>query len=233
MVDGLASASKLKDPILRRCLEILVQLTHPERIWLFGSRARGDNEDRSDFDLALKSSQLPETDRWRIELQLETLPTLRRFDLVWLEGAGEELRRQITKDGGASMNGLPKEPLEKWGNVLDRLMEVLARNSEDRAIIDAAIQRFEFSFELGWKAIQACLKYEGREGKTPREVLQEAFRIGGIANEQAWLAMLSDRNLTSHTYNEALADAIFCGLKKHQECMSELMTLLSSRYSAP
>jgi predicted nucleotidyltransferase len=99
MVGRESNALHTEDPILQKCLEILVRLANPRRIWLYGSRARGDNGDGSDFDLALEGAALPEADRWRLELQLESLPTLKRFDLVWLENVGEELRRHIAQDG--------------------------------------------------------------------------------------------------------------------------------------
>ena len=41
-----------------------------------------------------------------------------------------------------------------------------------------------------------------------RDTLREAFRLGLIADGEAWMLMLQDRNLTSHTYNRATADAI-------------------------
>ena len=34
---------------------------------------------------------------------------------------------------------------------------------------DAAIQRFEFSFDPAWKAVSACARSEGVEARSPRE----------------------------------------------------------------
>ncbi|HZK44059.1 MAG TPA: HI0074 family nucleotidyltransferase substrate-binding subunit, partial [Syntrophomonadaceae bacterium] len=43
---------------------------------------------------------------------------------------------------------------------------------------------------------------------SPRAVLREAFAQKIIANETIWLLMLKDRNMTSHAYNEELAEEI-------------------------
>ena len=80
---------------------------------------------------------------------------------------------------------------------------------------DAAIQRFEFSFELAWKAIQEALKKEGLGCQSPKSCLREAFAQGWIEDEDAALAILDDRNLTSHTYNESLAQVVFDRLPAH------------------
>ncbi len=40
-----------QDPVLREMVDRLVHALHPERIYLFGSRARGDAGPDSDYDL--------------------------------------------------------------------------------------------------------------------------------------------------------------------------------------
>jgi len=71
---------------------------HPavERVWLFGSRARGDNFERSDIDLAIEAP-----DDWlRIKRNLEDeAPTLLLIDLVRFEDAPKHLREQIRDEG--------------------------------------------------------------------------------------------------------------------------------------
>lgn len=93
---------------------------------------------------------------------------------------------------------------------LERLDEALAQ-PEDAFIRDALIQRFEFTFELAWKAMQRFLQAQGLAAGTPRQTLRLAPRAGLLVGDDevaAWLEMLDDRNLTSHTYREALAAEI-------------------------
>ncbi len=49
------------DPVLDEIVRRLVDAMRPERIYLFGSRARGDHREDSDYDLlvVLRSSDLP------------------------------------------------------------------------------------------------------------------------------------------------------------------------------
>ncbi|MEB3222998.1 MAG: nucleotidyltransferase substrate binding protein [Candidatus Sericytochromatia bacterium] len=47
--------------------------------------------------------------------------------------------------------------LSNFENALMRLSEVLARDPADDIVRDAAIQRFEFTFEACWKAIKRQL----------------------------------------------------------------------------
>ena len=86
---------------------------------------------------------------------------------------------------------------------------------DDRANIDATIQRFEFTFELGWKFLKDYFAEKGIILNYPKEIIQEAFAVGLINNESLWLQMLFDRNMTSHTYNEQLADEIYHRIKNY------------------
>lgn len=92
-----------------------------------------------------------------------------------------------------------------------RLEESIAQPAND-LIRDSVIQRFEFTFELTWKTLQLYLEYQGLDSGSPRQTLKSAFAQGIIKNEQeadAWLKMLEDRNLTTHTYKEELAQEIY------------------------
>lgn len=77
---------------------------------------------------------------------------------------------------------------------------------------DAVLQRFEFTFELCWKAIRIHLSENlGIEISSPKETLKEAFRHGLIhaAEEKPSLQMLEDRNRSTHVYDEHEALEIF------------------------
>ena len=60
----------LKDPILRKIVEVIVKEIDPDKIILFGSRARGDYNEHSDYDiLVLKRGVKPE-ERRKVSLNL-------------------------------------------------------------------------------------------------------------------------------------------------------------------
>jgi predicted nucleotidyltransferase len=95
----------LPDTLPRRALieELARRLArHPavERIWLFGSRARGDNFERSDIDLAIEAPRMDRHDWLKIALDFaEEAPTLLLIDLVRVEEAPEHLRHEIRDEG--------------------------------------------------------------------------------------------------------------------------------------
>ena len=73
--------------------------------------------------------------------------------------------------------------------------------------MEGLIQRFEYTFELGWKVLQDLLKYKGYEFvQGPNGTLQKAFEDGMITDHDGWRRMAKARVTTSHTYNEG--DAI-------------------------
>ena len=67
------------------------------------------------------------------------------------------------------------------------------------------IQFFEMTFELAWKVLKDYLESEGYMVKSPRETVKQAFQMGLIDNGHVWIDALSNRNLTTHTYDEELA----------------------------
>jgi nucleotidyltransferase substrate binding protein (TIGR01987 family) len=116
---------------------------------------------------------------------------------------------------------------ESFALAVDRLADALAAPKNDLHR-DAAIQRFEFSFELAWKAAQKALRGEGIDAASPKGCFREAFRLGWIPREEPWLNMLEDRNLTSHTYDAQLAEAVYRRLPGHLAALRELAVRLGS-----
>ena len=75
---------------------------------------------------------------------------------------------------------------------------------------DGAIQRFEFCAELAWKTMREYLLDQGyTEINSPKAVIRQAYAHGMIADADGWVKLQTDRNLTSHVYDEAAAEAIF------------------------
>ncbi len=63
-----------------------------------------------------------------------------------------------------------------------------------------------------------------------RDTLREAFRLGLIDAGESWMLMIQDRNLTSHSYNRATADAISAQiLNSYLPCFQQLRRRLEGR----
>lgn len=67
------------------------------KIVLFGSRARCDYREKSDIDIAVFG--LPAGSRGMFWAEVEELPTLLSFDVVFAEEASDELLKNIKEDG--------------------------------------------------------------------------------------------------------------------------------------
>ncbi len=93
----------------------------------------------------------------------------------------------------------------QFERALARLHEALAQNETD-LVRDALIQRFEFTYELGWKSMFYWLR--DQKEKVPevvRPVIQAAFRAELIADAELWEKIKDYRDETSHTYDEKKA----------------------------
>lgn len=121
----------------------------------------------------------------------------------------------------------PRVSVAAFGLALGRLRNALAQPKSEWTR-DAAIQRFEFTFELAWKAIARRARAEGVECASPRQAFKTALRLGWIHDDDVWLTMLDDRNRTSHTYHEPTAEEIYTRLEDYQTHLGELHAHLAA-----
>ena len=92
---------------------------------------------------------------------------------------------------------------------LETFFEPPALNERER---QGLIKAFEYCFELGWNTLRL------------------AFRMGLIDDGEGWLAMVQDRNLTSHTYNRSTAEQVSEQVAaRYLPCFRELRLVLSER----
>lgn len=107
------------------------------------------------------------------------------------------------------------ERLDHYTSALLRLKEVLEADTSNPFVYDAAIQRFEFTYELAWKLMKAYMEYEGiAEVNAPRSAFKQAYTAGLIDDGDIWIAMLEDRNLTAHVYDQQKAMEIYTRVKE-------------------
>ena len=102
--------------------------------------------------------------------------------------------------------------IDDFTSALRRFSEILAE-PKTAIVRDAAIQRFEFSFDLAWKVLKTVLEEQkGIICTSPNECIREAYQQKFIDYDKKWMSVLKNRNLTAHTYNEKLIDEIFAEL---------------------
>lgn len=116
-----------------------------------------------------------------------------------------------------------KDILISYEKSIKRLKQAL-RQRESTLARDASILRFEFTFELAWKSAQKALREEQVICNSPKSCFQESFHVGTVEDNQDWIAMLEDRNLAVHSYDEKLAQSIYKRLPKYVPLFEELLT---------
>lgn len=70
------------------------------------------------------------------------------------------------------------------------------------------IQAFEFTHELAWKTLKDFLQTRGNKIYGSRDATRKAFKNGLIQDGETWMEMIESRSLSSHTYNESVANEI-------------------------
>lgn len=91
------------------------------------------------------------------------------------------------------------------------------------------IQSFEYTHELAWKVFKDFLEYKGISGLIgSKDATRSAFKNGIIERGDAWMQMIADRNLTSHTYDQNTAQAIADNIvEKYHPAFNEMAEKLS------
>lgn len=113
---------------------------------------------------------------------------------------------------------------------LQTLQELSGLTAPGKIERDAAIQRFEYSVEAVWKAARGLLATRyGVELASPKPVVRASAQNGLLSEADGFaaMAMIDDRNLTSHAYDETLANAIFARLAAHAALMDRWLAAMA------
>ncbi|MBF0433615.1 MAG: nucleotidyltransferase substrate binding protein [Fibrobacteria bacterium] len=77
------------------------------------------------------------------------------------------------------------------------------------------IQGFEYTHELAWNVLKDYLTEQGIMGLIgSKDCTRSAFKNQLLDNGEIWMEMIKARNLTSHTYDETLAESVFTSIVK-------------------
>jgi nucleotidyltransferase substrate binding protein (TIGR01987 family) len=176
------------------------------KLILFGSRARGNNHERSDIDLAAQGGDISEFAA-AVEEQVETLLS---FDIINLDDdLAEDFKAEIERDGIILYEEIPVA-VKKFDAFNKSLAVLLRSNREinDEIYRMGIIGQFHLTFELSWKALREVLLIHGVSeaiSGSPREIIKAGYKFNFISDENIWLDMLKRRNQTIHVYDEGIA----------------------------
>lgn len=125
-----------------------------------------------------------------------------------------------------------KEALLKALASLRRVLIKISSSNKDKELYeelrDSVIKRFEYSIDTFWKYIKEFLEIDQMliiKTGSPKLVLRQASNVKLISPEEfeQLLAMIDDRNLTSHTYNEILAENISQRITSHHTLLKKIV----------
>lgn len=92
------------------------------------------------------------------------------------------------------------------------------------------IQAFEYTHELAWNVFKDFLEEQGLSNLYgSKDTTRQAFKTGLIDNGETWMDMITSRNLTSHTYDDALAQEI---IKKIVNVYSKEFEKMAKHFTA-
>ncbi len=112
---------------------------------------------------------------------------------------------------------------EHFQKALARLKEALAEN-ETSFVRDSIIQRFEFTFEMAWKAMYRYLRDKGENVAAKAwDVMPLALEARMIQDAEAWDQLRAYRNDSSHEYNEARAVEVAAFVRSHGLALFEAL----------
>lgn len=94
---------------------------------------------------------------------------------------------------------------EKSFLLLERTLKIPKPSEAEKG---GLIQFYETTFELGWKVMKDYLESQGHTVSSPRDVIKTAFQAEVISDGEKWMQALEDRNLTTHVYDEEVANRI-------------------------
>ena len=96
-----------------------------------------------------------------------------------------------------------------YAKALGQLSRFIEKKEFNELEKQGLIQAFAYTYELAWNTIRDYFEDQGETGiHGSRDAFRLAFRRGLIENGQAWMDMIKSRTLTTHTYNQEVADAI-------------------------
>lgn len=223
--------------ILDEVKKIILKHANPERIYLYGSRVSGEAKETSDIDIAYDAPGF--RDEHLIEQEVLRLPTLLKIDVKNLSLTEERFKNRVKSTGTVLYSASKKlrfeDGLYNFRRALDRFSSAIKRRDElyregfGDIFLDLAVKRFEFTYEMAWKAIKRYLDYLGIESLSPRSCFRDAYQQGLIEDQGVWLEMIEQRNLSSHVYSEIEIEGILSRLDTYRQAFENLREALDGK----
>lgn len=102
-----------------------------------------------------------------------------------------------------------RKALTRLGKAVDIVSSQIEEDKDiDELLEEGLIQRFEYTHELAWNVMKDYAEYQGITGISgSRDAIRKTLQFG-LIDDAAWMRSISDRNRTSHQYDEDSAKEI-------------------------
>ncbi len=98
---------------------------------------------------------------------------------------------------------------QNFKHALAQLTKFIQKSELNELERQGLIQCFEYTYELAWNTLKDFFEEQGESSILgSRDAFRLGFKRGLIENGETWMGMIESRVLTSHTYNEDLAQAV-------------------------
>ena len=102
-----------------------------------------------------------------------------------------------------------KQRFDNFTKALQQLTRFVEKGELNEFELQGLIQCFEYNYELAWNTMKDIFEDQGEKGiMGSRDAIRLAFRRGLIDDGEIWMEMVKGRTLTSHTYNEDVAQLV-------------------------
>ncbi len=227
---------KTKNNIINEIKTIILKYAKPTRIYLYGSQVNGEANKSSDIDIAYDDENFK--DHYLIDNDIKNISTLVKLDVKNIAKTEERFKNRVKSTGRVLYSSTKQlraqDGLYNFSNALDRFASAVDRYEEfknegfEDVYLDLIVKRFEFTYEMSWKALKRYLEFLGFEPKSPRMTFKEAYAQQLIEDEDVWLDMIEQRNLTSHIYDESEIEEILNKRELYKETFTQLKTKLEA-----
>lgn len=107
-----------------------------------------------------------------------------------------------------------QQRFSNYRKALAQLRKFMAQDQLNELEEQGLIQSFEYTHELAWNTLKDFLEHSGyTDIFGSKDATRMAFQLGLIEEGELWMAMIQDRNRSTHTYNPDTAKAIVENIK--------------------
>jgi len=116
-----------------------------------------------------------------------------------------------------------KQRFANYQKAFAQLSKFVKKNDLNELEEQGIIKVFEYTYELAWNVMKDYYEYQGEKDiQGSRDAIRLAFKRGLIADREGWMAMITSRIKSSHTYNEKVARQITADIKnKYYDLFAE------------